>query len=78
MNLSYRAKHNLAVIATRAVALAFVAAGAAFLGWGFDHYFGIPFHYAFPAWFVVIALIEIYEDDTLPRSFRRRLIKRGE
>lgn len=78
MNLSYRAKHNLAVIATRAVALAFVAACAALLGWLFHSSLNIPFQYAFPAWFVVIALIEIYEDDTLPRSFRRRLIKRGE
>lgn len=78
MNPTYRTKHNLAVLTTRAIAIAFVAAAAALLGWGLDYSFGVPFLYGFPALFLIFAIIEIYEDDTLPRSFRRRLIKRGE
>lgn len=77
MNLTYRTMHNLAILTTRAIAIAFVAATAGLLGWGLDYSFGIPFLYGFPALFVIFAIIEIYEDDTLPRSFRHRLIKRG-
>lgn len=78
MNLSNRAKYNLSVIATRAISLAFPLIGAALFAWGFDKYFGFPFLYGLPTIFAVLCVIELYEKDTLYRSFARRLIKRGD
>lgn len=78
MNLSYRAKYNLSVLATRAIAVLFPLVGAAFFAWAFNRYFGLPISYGFPGFFVCICLVEWYEKDTLYRSFSRRLIKTGD
>lgn len=78
MNLSNRAKYNLSLLATRAIALAFPLVIALLLALGYERYFGFSFRYGFPITFAAICLIEWYEKDTLYRSFARRLIKRGD
>jgi hypothetical protein len=76
MNLSYRAKHNLAVFSARALSLLIILVGASLMAWGIDRFF--PIKYSLPVIFFALVLVEIYERDNLYRSFRRRLIKRGE